>query len=505
MAVSGPEAIRSLDDAVRDIRREESAIGKRLSRSAERVGKIREGEAELFRKLAEIRLSPVVQKQIDGRLSTAEKEARLALKAHAAEITASQNLLKTVDRKIASLATARHETLDKLETAQEKLKIISSKIADVIEHDPAYKTQRAHVDELRAIADESLKKTQLAENNQEQKGRPYREDPLFMYLWERGYGTSSYKANNLARWLDGMVAGLIEYHKARPNFSMLNEIPLRLREHASRQISLAEEAERELDKIEADAIDKAGGGPITKSLNEAQQRLEKLDLDMVASEDERDQLVHKFAQTAEGKDPVFIAAVGNLARALEADDLGELLDDARRTKTKKDDSLVSKISDARARAFDENKESGELRERLKVLERRRRELEDIQWEFKKARFDDPRSQFRKDELVGDLLGEFLRGAITAASYWGQWQRSQSWRAGTNNWGGSVGLPRGGRRTNWASQNAPRNSQYNNSKRGRSPWGNLPNRGGGSTKGFSRPRTGSKGSRKSGGFKTGGGF
>lgn len=504
MAVSGPEAMRSLDDAVRDIRREESEIGKRLSRSAERIGKIREGEAELFRKLAEVRLSPVVQKQINGRLSNAEQEARLALKAHAAEISASEDLLKAVDGKIAALASARHETLIKLEYAQEKLKIISSQIADVIERDPAYKTQRTNADELHAIADESLKKTQVAETDQEQKGRPYRNDPLFMYLWERGYSTSNYKANNLARWLDGMVAGLIDYHRARPNFSMLNEIPLRLREHADRQIAIAEVAEGELDRIEAEAIAKAGGEPITKSLNDAQQRLEKLDLDMVKSEDERDQLVHKFAQTAEGKDPVFIEAVGNLALALGADDLGDLLDKARRTKTKKDDALVTKISDARARAFDENKENGELRERLKVLERRRRELEDIEWEFKKARFDDPRSQFRKDELVGDLLGEFLRGAITAASYWGQWQRSQSWRAGTSDWGGSVGLPRGGRRTNLPSQNAPRNSQYNNSAKGRSPWGTLPNQGG-SSNGFSRPRTGSRGSRKSGGFKTGGGF
>ncbi|MCF6303506.1 MAG: hypothetical protein L3J13_09995, partial [Devosiaceae bacterium] len=224
-------------------------------------------------------------------------------------------------------------------------------------------------------------------------------------------------------------------------------------------------------------------------------------------EDERDNLIQQFTNLAEGKDERFVEAVQGLATALKSVEVSKLIADARATPTDRDDAIVNKISDTRAREFDEKKENDALRKRLKTLERRRRELEDIEWEFKKSRFDDPRSQFGKDELVGDLLGEFLRGAITAATYWGQWQRSQSWRAGTSDWGGGIGLPRRGRR-----KNSSRRSQYNNSSPGGSPWGKLPGAGGsnrsssrGSTRGFSRPRSGSRGTRKSGGFKTGGGF
>ena len=502
MTLSGPQAMSSLDDAVRDIRREENDIGKRLSRSSERVSKIRENEAELCRKLAKLRLSPEMQKQIEGRLSIAEREARAVLKSHAVQISSAQKLLKTHDDMVAALAKSRHVTLDILDEAQLKLKGISNRIADVIARDPEYKKLRTNADELQAIADESLKKTELAEADQEQKGRPYRDDPLFMYLWEAGYGTPNYKANNLVRWLDGLVARLIRFRDARPNFSMLTQIPLRLREHADRQIQVAEEAEDRLDQLEANAIEKAGGGPITKTLNSAQAKLEKLDQEMLKAEDDRDALVHEFGELAEGKDSSFSRAVGNLAKALQSEDLTHLIADAKKTRSKRDDAIVKKIDDARAREFDEKQETDELKVRLKTLENRRRELEEIEWEFKKSHFDDPRSQFGKDELVGDLLGEFLRGAITAASYWGQWQRSQSWRAGTSDWGGGVGLPRSGRRSN-----NTRRSQYNTRRSGRSPWGTLP--GGGasrsSNKGFSRPRTGSRGSRKSGGFKTGGGF
>lgn len=507
MAISGPEAMASLDEALRDIRRDETDIGKRLSRSAERMGKIRENEAELCRKLAKLRLTPEMQQQIEGRLSGAEKQAREIFKSISTQTDIVEKSLKAQDEMIAALAKSRQVTLQEMEQAQEKLKGISSRVADLVAADPQYADLRANVDELQTIANESLKKTEQAEADQEQKGRPYREDPLFMYLWDAGYGTPNYKANNLTRWLDGLVARLIRFHDARPNFSMLNQIPTRLREHAQRQVAAAERAEEKIDKIEGEAVKKAGGGPIIKSIERAQDKLESLDLEMLKAEDDRDKLAQDFTKLAEGKDDRFVDAVQSLAKALESVEVSKLVSDARKTPTERDDAIVKKISDARAREFDESKENDELRKRLKILERRRRELEDIEWEFKKSRFDDPRSQFGRDELVGDLLGEFLRGAITAATYWGQWQRSQSWRAGTNDWGGGIGLPRGGRR-----KNSSRRSQYNNSSPGGSPWGKLPRSGGStrssprsSSRGFSRPRSGSRGSRKSGGFKTGGGF
>ncbi len=502
MALNGPKAMRSLDDAVRDIRREESDISKRLSRSSERVAKIREGEAELFRKLALVRLDKDVQSQIDGQLSRAERAAREVLKSHAAGFSELESRIDGLDKKIAALAAERGTVLADINGEQEKLKSLSGQISAIIAQDPEFAEKSAVADQLQSVANESLKKTKQAEADQEQKGRPYRQDPLFFYLWEAGYGTAGYKANNLVRWLDAKVARLIGYQDARPNFSMLNEIPLRLREHAERQIAAAEQAENALDEIEARAVSKAGGDPIKNRLEAAQRRIETIDAKMVASEDERDEMVQQLRQLAEGREPKFARAVNNLAEAMQGREITALMAEARQTRTPEDDAIIAKIDDARVRLIDEENETSELRQRLKVLERRRRELEDIAWEFKKSQFDDPRSTFGKDELVGDLLNQFLRGAITAASYWGQWQRSQNWRAGTSDWGGGIGLVNKGRRSNW-SQRSPspwstrtaRNSAPRSRPSGMRPRSNK----------FGRPRSGSRGSRKSGGFKTGGGF
>lgn len=496
MALSGPQALQHLDDAIRDVRREENDISSKLSKSAEIITKLHENETELFRQLARLRLSPEMLERVTGNLSAAEKAARGMVAQHQKALDDAGARVGELDKQVAQFALDRRDALAEVEKQQKALSDLSGQIAAAINADADYKDKRSKADELHTIADESLKKTQQAEEDREVKGKPYRDDKLFMYLWEAGYGTRNYKANNLVRWLDSMVARLVDYQNTRPNYAMLNEISLRLREHAERQIAAAEAADKELDEVEARAIDKAGGGPIRKALEEAQAKVAEIDDDMVKSEDERDKLTRELTDMTEQDNPALATAITGLAGSLQATDMAQLLADARATATPEDDAILKKIDDVRLRIVDEENDNRDKHERLKVLASRRRELEDIEFEFKKKRFDDPRSSFREDNLVGDLLGEFLKGAITASTYWGHWQQSQNWRAGTSNWGGGIGLPNSGRNTNWPTINFGGGSSSPN-------WGSFTsNRGGG---GFSRPRTGSRGTRKSGGFKTGGGF
>lgn len=517
MSIRGPEALASLDEAMRDIRREEEDIAKRLARSAEILGKIGESEAELFRQLARLRLDPAIQSELDGRITSAESKARDLLKSHAKDLSKAEKDVAAIDASLAQLMADRAAALKTFESHQNELKALASRLGPTLARDPAFAAKRQSAAELAEVAAQSMRKTEQAEADREQKGKPYRDDALFMYLWEAGYGTASYRANNLIRYFDGLVAGLVSFAKARPNFAMLNEIPLRLREHAERQIEGARLADAEVDALETSAIDAAGGKPMRDAMDIAQARIDALDAEIIATEDRRDEATAALGRLSQGGNPAFEGALGELASALGREDIQILLAEARRTRTGQDDTIVAQIDDVRARSKEETSETRELNERLKTLAARRRELEDIQWEFKKQRFDDPRSTFRDDKLVGDVLNDFLRGGISAASYWDQWRRSQNWSAGTSDWGGGVGLPDNGRqRSNspWpnggGTMNWPDSSFGGGGKskpRGPSGGGFGGGWGGGSGSGggFSRPRTGSTGTRKHGGFKTGGGF
>ncbi len=508
MSIRGPEALASLEEAMRDIRREEDEISRRLSRTAERIGKIKETEADLFRQLAQLRLDPAIQAELDGRISSAEDKARNMLKGHAKSVEKAEKTMEQVDASRAALMERRARAVARLTEQQTALDALAAKVEKTLQSDPDFSARKQALGELAEIAEQSLRKTEQAEADRDEKGRPYRNDPLFMYLWEAGYGTSTYRANNLVRYFDKMVSDLVGYHKARPNFAMLNEIPVRLREHAEQQEANVVAAENELTEMEAAAVDIAGGKPIRDAVAAAQAEIEQIDAEIVACEDQRDAAAKALQELAEGRDPAFADAASTLAEALGREDIKTLLAEARMTRTGQDDTIVAQIDEARARIREEDEESREQRERLKTLAARRRELEDIQWEFKKQRFDDPRSSFREDKLVGDLLNDFLRGGISAASYWDQWRRSQNWAQGSE-WGAGYTETRhkarsqkspwpegGGGGFKW-----PDSSFGGSSSSGKSKGGF----GSGSAGGFSRPRSGSAGTRKHGGFKTGGGF
>ncbi|HEV7277259.1 MAG TPA: hypothetical protein VGN80_13315 [Devosiaceae bacterium] len=496
MTLSGPEALRSLDEALRDIRREEDEVAKRLARGAELIAKIRETEGELLRQLAAVRLDPANQAELSGQLSLAEERARVLFKQHAQELRRTEEQLKKEDKAVSSMVAERARLGKEVGELQSELEGLAAKVASEASKSPEYAAQLAKTQELIHVAEESLRKTAQAEADREQKGRPYRDDPLFMYLWERSYGTANYRSNNLVRWLDGLVAQMVNYPEARPNFAMLNEIPLRLREHAERQQEKAQAAQEDLAQLQQAAVDAAGGAPLRERLRQAEERMAAIDDELVALEDVRDETASSRRELAQGRDPAFTAAIDALAEGLGREDIQQLLEQARATRTGQDDTIVKQIDDARSRAQEELNESEEQKARLQTLASRRRELEDIEFEFKKAGYDDRRSSFGADDLVGDLLTDFLRGGISAAGYWDAWRRSQRWQDDDDDdrgpWSsGGFPWPEG----SIASGSRPRSGG------GRS-WGRLPGAGGG---GFSRPRGGSAGTRRHGGFKTGGGF
>lgn len=486
--ISGPEALRSLDHALDDIRRDEKQMTRLAADATSRIGRLREIEAEQFIALAELRLDQDRRTEISGELSRAEQQARAILEQHQGRVGDIEGRLEAIDNEISSLKTERTDAQSTYEKAEAALDALSDEVFKSLKSDTKYQAQLQTANEAKSIAEHALKKTEIAEKDHEEKGQPYRQDPLFMYLWESGFGTNSYSANNLVRFFDSKVANLIGYHKAKPNFAMLNEIPMRLREHAERLLATADQEHLALKKLEDKAFDAAGGKTFRLNSEKAAARIAEIDQAQLSLEDERDELARQQAKMTNGVDSAYQKAVATLTEGLQRETLGELYAAARQTSSRDDDLIVRKIDAVREEIEDQEEDLAEANGRLKTLAARRRELEDIEWEFKKSKFDDPRMKF-DDDLVEDLLGEFLKGAITAAGYWGQWQKAQK------------------------SMRYPTSSRSKSKRTSSGPWskGNLDFGSFGTpSSDFSRPRSsssrsGSKGSRKHGNFKTGGKF
>lgn len=111
--------------------------------------------------------------------------------------------------------------------------------------------------ERRIMAERAEARAAEAEAERDAKRGPYEADPLFLYLWRRGYGTPAYDARGFARRMDRWVAQLIGFERARANYHVLMALPERLHAHAAR----LREDERALADAEARLVAEARAAP----------------------------------------------------------------------------------------------------------------------------------------------------------------------------------------------------------------------------------------------------
>jgi hypothetical protein len=353
---------------------------------------------------------------------------RLVENLDAGERRAAQ-ILEEYRGRIAAIAGRRETLLAEVEKAQaerdaaaklveEALDAVEAMRADVegrVKALPAWQEAKSVNDAADAVATEAEKKASLAEADLGAKRKPYDEDPLFIYLWHRGFGTGRYNAGNFTRFMDRMVADFIGFGEVRPNYAALIEIPLRLREHAAAKRAAAGERLAALSQIERRAMVEAGIEPKERALAEARVRLAATDKAVEEKQGELRKLdEERGALVTDSLSPAYEEALATIALADSKDQLAALYLEARRTPTGADDAIVHKIETIDAAVTKADAEVAGLRSTAKDLARRRLEVEQVRDRFRGAGYDHPHSTFGNGDAIAETLKQVLAGAAGGA-------------------------------------------------------------------------------------------
>ena len=489
--LSGRETLQHLDTNLRKARNRLEHLDRSLQDQSELLARNRQQQARAVKQLAEIRLDAIRRGDVTQRIDAADREVEATLERRRKAIDALNESIRRTTEELQRLEERRSEIHDTVDEAAQRLAESEAAVQQQLENDDAFIAQLKKSRGADAIAVSATEKASVAADDRREKGAPYESDELFMYLWKRGYGTSEYRANPLARLLDAWVARLCKFREARSNYWMLLEIPTRLRAHAERK---REQANVELDKLQAieERAAAAGGVPEAKAaLQEAEARQDAIDKQIAEAEAHRQSLGEEQNRYSAGDDDYMNQCLDALSRSLASRDVNELTRLAMATMTIEDDTVVDALRRLRR---DDNEIRSELthnRDLHREHLRRVRELEEVRQRFKRHRYDDVRSEFRKGEQIVDMIGEVLGGAIRSGALWDVLRRYQRYRDVGGAWPdfGSGSIRRSGRR-------APAR---------RSTW-HWPGPSGSSRRGgFKLPRSTGGGSRSRGGFRTGGGF
>ena len=417
---NGRDALAELDSLVARVRQSLADALSAADTGEARRTAIQREQADAYGALAELRLGLMNAGEAAasfGRIGAsagdiAERHAafveseRLALEAAAADV-------KTKEDARAALAAAYDAAVAAYE----------ARVADAertLKQSPEYASLTGAAEEARAMTVRAAQKLEIARADREEKGKPYREDALFSYLWERKFRSPDYKAPPLIRMLDGWVASLCKYDQAFLNYQRLTELPERIAEHAAYMARLADEAEAKLVEAEALAMAEAGTEVLKAEADRLKAAMEACDGEIEAAE-------ARHLEMAERHDAALRQEAGpavETRRLLEAELRKASFPDLRvlaaETADLDDDRIVDRLVRLRTEEMSLELETGRMTARPAALRDELGRAEALRRQFKQARFDSPYAVVSKaafDEVVSDLMRDKVdvRGALQRLS------------------------------------------------------------------------------------------
>lgn len=443
--LTGRKTLASLDNAIGDVRQELAGLDQEIQRSNEDLLQRRREHSEQIKRLANLRADLLADDKVLAGLDQADRQAQRLLDTRREELAKLVAAMKENEQHQIELESQRLALTDQFAELADKIDSAEAKTQERLATDQTYSKQLTLAQKADAVALEAESKTDIAENDRQTKGEPYENDPLFMYLWRRQYGSNQYDANPLVRFLDGKVASVCKYHNARPNYKMLTEIPLRLREHSNALRSTANSAFVQLQRMEEQALTEDGVDKLRDDENQLRKKIEQIDEDIKVAEGDFRTLTDERAQYAAGQDKQFREAVVVLTEEFKREDVRALRRQAELTRPPDDDQVVQRLMELEHDIGSLDESLDENREIYARHKARLQELEEVRREFKRNRYDDVHSVFSNQSMMAGILGQFLRGMVTSDSLWRTIRRNQRFerrrsdpRFGT----GGFGLPGG---------------------------------------------------------------
>jgi chromosome segregation ATPase len=440
---TGRQTLASIESTLGRLHAEEGELDAALRSAAADADRLRKERVEALRELARIKLDELQAGRLVSDLDAAERRAQQVLAQRREKLVEATRHREAAVSELERVDAAREAAAAAVEKALEDVEAVRATAEANVKATGEWRTATAAFETAHAVASAAEQKAAASEEELGAKKKPYDSDPLFAYLWTRGFGTSRYSAHRLAKFIDERMADFIGFDNARANYAMLLEIPQRLGEHAARQRAMAMERKTKLSQIERRAMVEAGIEAKEQELAAARQVLADADAlfqknrELLREADER-----RATLLAESEDPAYNEALSTIVAGDSQDDLATLYREARRTATPADEAIVRKLEETDERIAKADAEVASLRRSAQDLARRRMEVERVRDRFRDAGYDHPHTTFGNDGELARVLQHILKGAVQSGLLWELLRRGYGFRRprGRPDFGGHFPFP-----------------------------------------------------------------
>jgi chromosome segregation ATPase len=443
--ITGRDTLQGINDHILQTQSQIESAGYRMDELLSRLNTLRFEMAEHYRQLAKFRLDELHADRMISRLDKADQAIKAFLDKRSQDLSELQNKLKECiarQQKLEQERVFQQAARDKAIEALQR-QIESSK--ERLEQSESYRLHKEKVALATQVARRADEKAFQSEDDLASKGKPYKDDSIFMYLWQRRYMTPEYRANRLIRSLDNWVARLIDFKDSRANYHMLNELPLRLREHATKAEEGAQRQKKMLQAIEKEEAEKDGVFNLQTELEKVEKHLHQIDDDIDAEESNHQKLLERQTAFTSGEDKFTKKAIELLVAELEHEDIANLYREAQATPRPEDDAIVVHLHKLKEEEKRDSDQISSLKDTQQEQQRALEELTRLRRRFRKSSYDASNSSFPINFGLGVLLGAILRGSMSSGTAWDKIEHAQRWERTQDfpDFGGFSGPGRGG--------------------------------------------------------------
>ena len=451
--ISGRDALLQIENAIAGIRDDENRLDATLASVTQEAERLRLEQAEAYRALARVRLDVLAGEKVTAGLDRAEREA---LKVLAEKRRTLEDLSRRRGEAAKTLKQAqarRHGIAGRLEDVIRRMDELRGRTQNRLAFEADWTAANDRVAEAEEMARMADAKADQAEADRATKGAPYEADRLFMYLWNNGFGTSKYRAGPFTRFFDRKVARVCGFIETRPNYAMLTEIPLRLRQHADRKLAAVAEVTAKRTEIERAGLVADGIEPLEVEFASIKAEIEAGNVDIASVQTDLAALDASHGALVGGDDPEIARALEGVAESLASTDLQTLWAQAYATPTPEDEKIVQRIENHGEAITRAEAEISETRATVREVARRRGELEATRERFQRSGYDRPGVTFNNESMLGNIIGGIIGGIVSSPELWrvilGGYQAPRRhdgnfggggdwWSGGGGSWGGGSG-------------------------------------------------------------------
>jgi chromosome segregation ATPase len=415
---TGRQTLASIENAITALHSEQSQLDQALRSAVGDAERLRTERSQSLRELARIKLGEMAAGRLVGNLDAGERRALEILEEYRMRIAAASEQSDQLQKEVTAAEAQRHAASAQVEAALDAVDRLRAEAEAKLQALHEWRAAKATRDKAEAVAGEAEKKAAASQTELGAKKKPYDDDPLFAYLWQRQFGTGRYAGGRLAGIVDRMVAEFIGYGGVRANYAALIEIPLRLKEHATAKREDVHKQQAVVVEIERRAMLASGVDSKEKTLAEARHKLAVIDDTVEKKRSMLRQTDEQRAALATGtSDPAYNEALATIATADATDTVANLYAEAHRTRTVADEAIVGRLEEIDRNITKTDSEITGLRRRAVELSTRRSEMEQVRERFRRTGYDHPQSTFNNDGDIADVLKSMLEGAMRSGALW----------------------------------------------------------------------------------------